>query len=232
MARKRKSIRKKLLQWLFYCLVGFLIITIIPVISLKWAQPPLSSFMLQDKLVHNTKINYQWIARQQISKHFAIAAVAAEDQKFPNHFGFDFGAIRTALEDKSRGKSLRGASTITQQVAKNLFLWDGRTLFRKGLEAYFTLLIELIWDKPRILEVYLNIAEMGDGIYGVQAASRYYFNKNAWEVSLREACLLVAILPSPKRYQLKPPSNYVSDRAREIQMQIQQLGGFDFYMNK
>ena len=232
MARKRKSVRQHLQRWFFYLLVSFLLFTIIPVIVLKWVQPPLSAFMLQHKLKHNSTIHYRWINRQQISKHFAIAAVAAEDQKFPKHYGFDLNAIRSALEDKSRGKSLRGASTITQQVAKNLFLWDGRTFFRKGLEAYFTLLIELIWDKPRILEVYLNIAEMGDGIYGVQTASRYYFNKNAWEVSMREACLLVAILPSPKRYQLKPPSSYVSERADEIQVQIQQLGGFDFYMNK
>ena len=129
------------------------------------------------------------------------------------------------------GKSLRGASTITQQVAKNIFLWDGRNLIRKGLEAYLSMLIELIWTKARILEVYLNIAEMGLGIYGVQAASEHYYNKNAWEVNMEEACQLIAILPNPKGYSLNPPSEHVIRRSREIQNQIRQLGGVEYLLN-
>ena len=230
MARNNKLFRR-VRNYLLYALVVFLIITILPVIAFKWINPPVTSFILQHQLKSDAELQFQWVSRQKISKHLAIAAVAAEDQKFPNHFGFDLDAIRSALEEKLHGKSLRGASTITQQVAKNLFLWDGRNFFRKGLEAYFTILLELIWDKPRILEVYLNIAEMGEGIYGAQAASRYYFNKNAWEIDLQEACQLVAILPSPKRYKLRPLSAYVSERANEIQDQVRQLGGFDYYMN-
>ena len=230
MARNSKSFRR-LWGFLTYGLIFFLIITIFPIVAFKWINPPFTSFILQYQLSSNAELRFEWVARQKISKHLAIAAVAAEDQKFPNHYGFDLEAIRSALEEKLHGKSLRGASTITQQVAKNLFLWDGKNFFRKGLEAYFTILLELIWDKPRILEVYLNIAEMGEGIYGAQAASRYYFNKNAWEIDLQEACQLVAILPSPKRYKIRPLSAYVSERANEIQTQVRQLGGFDYYMN-
>ena len=229
MVRKRN--RRLNFRILLYPIAFFVIVTVFPVVVLKWIDPPITSFMLQSKFRNDQSPRYQWVDRQKISEHFAIAAVASEDQKFPKHSGFDFVAIRSALKDRMDGKALRGASTITQQVAKNLFLWRGRTFARKGLEAYFSLLIELIWDKARILEVYLNIAEMGEGIYGVQAASRYYYNKNAWEVNLVEACQLIAILPNPTSYSLNPPSVYIRKRTQEIQLQIQQLGGFDYLLN-
>lgn len=231
MRRKSKSFHQRFLKFVGYVVVIFVAATVIPVVVFKWIDPPFTSFMLQHHISSDIEPRYEWIDRQQISKHLAIAAVAAEDQKFPKHFGFDFTSIRSALEENLQGKSLRGASTITQQVAKNLFLWNGKNLIRKGVEAYFTVLIELLWDKARILEVYLNIAEMGDGIYGGQAASKFYYNKNVWEITLLEACKLVAILPNPKKYRLKPPSEYVSARALEIQQQVRQLGGFDYYMN-
>ena len=231
MARKRTSFQKIFLRWSLLGVVGFIVFSSLPVVVLKWIDPPTSSFMIWHALESEEHLKYDWVDRQQISKYLAIAAVASEDQKFTQHFGFDFGSIQAALEENSRGKGLRGASTITQQVAKNLFLWNDRNLFRKGLEAYFTILIELFWDKPRILEVYLNIAEMGEGIYGVQAASKFYFYKDAKNVSLKEACLLIAVLPSPKRYQLSPPSKFVANRAKEIEVQIKQLGGFEFFLN-
>lgn len=232
MRKSKNSFRQIAFKFIGYAIAIFFVLTISPVIAFKWIDPPLTAFMLQHQIKSDVKLRYQWVDRQQISKHLAIAAVAAEDQKFPQHFGFDFKAIRSAFEENLQGKSLRGASTITQQVAKNLFLWEGKSFARKGVEAYFAVLIELLWDKPRILEVYLNIAEMGNGIYGGQAASRYYYRKNVWELTLTEACRLVAILPSPKKYRLQPPSDYVVARALEIQSQIKQLGGFDYYLNK
>ena len=232
MRRKSKSFRQTVLKFVGFTIGLLLLVSMAPVALLRWIDPPATSFMLQYQVSSDVELRYQWVDRQQISEHLAIAAVAAEDQNFPDHFGFDFKAIQTAINDHLQGKSLRGASTITQQVAKNLFLWEGKSLLRKGLEAYFAVLIELFLDKPRILEVYLNIAEMGNGIYGGQAASRYYYGKNVWELTLAEACGLIAILPNPKRYQLKPPSAYVAARSLEIQNQIKQLGGFEYYLNK
>ncbi len=231
MRKKKKSFRRRFLKIAGITIGLSLLVTVVPVIVFKWIDPPVTSFMLQHQIKSDVHIQYYWVDRQRISKHLAIAAVAAEDQTFPQHFGFDFKQIRSAIQDNLKGKSLRGASTITQQVAKNLFLWEGKSLIRKGIEAYFAVLIELLWDKARILEVYLNIAEMGDGIYGGQAASQYYYNKNVWELTLPEACGLVAILPNPKKYRLKPPSAYVSARSLEIQNQVKQLGGFDYYLN-
>ena len=154
----------------------------------------------------------------------ALAVVAAEDQKFPGHFGFDFGAIADALEEGEKGRRLRGASTISQQVAKNLFLWEGRSFLRKGLEAYFTVLMEAMWTKRRILEIYLNIAEFGDGIYGIKAAAKKVFGKPPSEITMREAAILAAVLPNPIRLKAAAPSAYVKGRARKIEKQMRNLG--------
>jgi len=154
----------------------------------------------------------------------ALAAVAAEDQKFPEHFGFDFKSMVEALKEREDGGSLRGASTITQQVAKNLFLWKGRNFIRKGLEAYFTVLIEVLWPKRRILEVYLNVAEFGDGIYGVEAASKKFFHKPPSRLTRRESALLAAVLPNPIRLKAAVPSAYVIQRAQRIERQMRNLG--------
>ena len=162
---------------------------------------------------------------EQISPNMLIAAIAAEDQKFPIHNGFDVDAISTALRDAESGASLRGASTITQQVAKNLFLWPGRSFVRKGLEAWLTLLIELMWDKQRILEMYLNIAQFSDRTFGVAAASQQFFQVSAQDLTPAEAALLAAVLPGPELYSLEAPSWEVIDRQGWILTQMNQLGG-------
>ena len=173
-------------------------------------------------------IKYHWVSYDDISKYMPIAIVAAEDQNFPNHFGFDFKQIEKALKENKRGKRVRGASTITQQVAKNLFLWEGKSFVRKGIEAYFTLLIELLWDKQRILEVHMNIAEMGDKIFGVGIASVAYFKKPASKLTIAQAALLAAVLPNPKKYSAVKPSGYVRGRQNWIIRQINSLGGVDY----
>lgn len=176
-------------------------------------------------------IAYEWFSYDNISKQMAIAVIAAEDQNFPFHFGFDFDQIEKALEQHERGRRLRGASTITQQVAKNLFLWEGRSIIRKGLEAYFTLLIELLWSKERILEVYLNIIEMGDMIFGVGAASQIYFKKLPAKLTRSQAALLTATIPNPKRFSAKRPSGYVLRRQNWILGQMNALGGISYLKN-
>lgn len=204
------------------------------IVLLRWVDPPTSSFMIQSKLEslfsseRNGNVLNQWVDYDSISPYAKTAVVAAEDQNFPSHFGFDFEAIDKALEQNKKGKRLRGASTISQQVAKNLFLWSGRSYIRKGLEAYFTILIEFIWSKQRILEVYLNIAQMGDWIYGVGAASEVYFKKSASQLTREQAALLAAVLPNPVKYSVTKPSSYVRFRQRWILKQMRQLGGDNY----
>jgi len=173
-------------------------------------------------------IAYEWFSYDDISKEMALAVVAAEDQNFPNHFGFDFEQIEKALDQHNRGHRLRGASTITQQVAKNLFLWEGRSFIRKGLEAYFTLLIELLWSKERILEVYLNIVELGDMIFGIGAASQIYFKKLPIKLTRSQAALLTATIPNPKLFSVRRPSGYIFRRQNWILSQMRLLGGVTY----
>jgi monofunctional biosynthetic peptidoglycan transglycosylase len=211
-----------LLLWLF---------SLLPVLLLRWIDPPTSAFMLARRWdaraagVADFELRYRWVDADAISPSLAIALVAAEDQKFPTHDGFDVDAIRDALED---GAGSRGASTISQQVAKNLFLWSGRSWVRKGLEAYYTVLIESLWPKARILEVYMNIAEFGDGVYGAEAAARAYFGKSAARLSASESARLAAVLPNPKRFRVDAPSGYVLRRQGWIERQVRQLGGSDY----
>lgn len=167
-----------------------------------------------------------WVDWNEISPQLAIAVVAAEDQNFPHHSGFDFGSIRAAVRERQRRR--RGASTISQQVAKNLFLWPGRSWVRKGLEACLTLYIEVLWPKRRILEVYLNIAELGPGIFGAEAAARSFFDRPASRLSARQAALLAAVLPSPRRMSATQPSAYVRRRVEWIERQVEQLGGVGY----
>ncbi len=198
--------------------------TSICVLALRFVAPWTSTFMLAHRLTAGP-VRYQFQPIAQISPALPIALVAAEDQKFPQHHGFDVQAIESAMDDADEGARLRGASTISQQTAKNLFLWGGRSFVRKGFEAYFTVLIELFWPKSRILEVYANIAEFGDGIYGAEAAARAYFGKPARELDEREAALLAAVLPNPKKLSPVQPSTYVQRRAEWIERQVRQLGG-------
>lgn len=208
--------------------VGVLVASsLLAVLSLRWIDPPTSAFMLRSRLESPSEgpPRYDWVDWEAISPNARVAVVAAEDQRFPTHAGFDLDSIADALRERmSEGRS-RGASTISQQVAKNLFLWPGKSFLRKGLEAYFTVLIELLWSKQRVLEVYLNVAQFGRRIYGVEAASRAYFGKPARALSLREAATLAAVLPNPVTHRAEPPSPYVQERADWILEQVEMLGG-------
>jgi len=192
------------------------------IILLKWMDPPITITQLGSWLTgHGLKRDY--INRNEMSVNAKLAVIASEDQLFPDHNGFDFKSIEKAMKHNQKSKSLHGASTISQQTAKNVFLWQGRSWLRKGLEVYFTFMIEKIWGKKRILEVYMNVAEMGDGIFGIEKASRKYFNKSAANLSRQEAALIAACLPNPRRYAVKPVSRYVSIRSGWILRQMNNL---------
>jgi len=208
-------------------MAGFALASLLLVLPWRWLPPPTTAFVMRERLglgsARAKAVTRQWVPLDRISPQLAIAVVAAEDQKFPRHDGFDFDAISRAARE--RRSHTRGASTISQQLAKNLYLWPGRSLLRKGLEAYFTLLIETLWPKRRILEVYLNVAEFGPGVFGAESASRRFFGKSARWLDLREASLLAAVLPSPKRMSPANPSAYVSSRAEQIERAVRALGG-------
>lgn len=222
---------KRLRRWLLAGLTACLLLSMAPVIILRWVTPPTSAVMLQRILVEGHKLDYQWVPLAQIAPAAALAVVAAEDQKFPDHRGFDLDAIRAAAGNNARGGRLRGASTLTQQVARNLFLWQGRSYLRKGLEAWFTLLLELCWSKQRILEVYLNIAETGPRTFGIQAAARRYFGRSANALTREQAALIAAILPNPLRFHADRPSGYVLSRRNHILQQMSRLGGSAYLQN-
>jgi len=192
------------------------------VLALRWLDPPLTAFMLQ-QAGPLSSIDREWVKPTRISPHAAWAVISAEDQKFFDHRGFDVESIAKAIEAYRAGDDLRGASTITQQVAKNLFLWPGRSFVRKGLEVYLTLLIELYWSKPRILEVYLNVAEFGDHVFGVEAAARRFFGTTAENLTRAEAALLTGVLPSPKRLNASHPSDYLVRRQSWIMTQMRRF---------
>jgi monofunctional biosynthetic peptidoglycan transglycosylase len=215
---------RQILGWIRIIAASLMAISLAIPLALRWLPPPTSAFMLQSE-VPAPELRYHWMPWQRISAHLPVAAVASEDQKFPHHWGFDFDAIGKAIDQNKRRSHPRGASTITQQVAKNLFLWPGKSYLRKGLEAYLTVVLELVWPKRRIIEVYLNIAQFGPGIYGVEAASRSFFDKPASQLSKSEAALLAAVLPNPGKLNAAKPSDYVRRRAREIKKQMEQLGG-------
>lgn len=232
--RPARSRRGRLLRWSVIILAAWVALTATPVLLLRWLDPFTSAFMLRERFGARAadgagaRIAYEWVDMERISPHAALAVIAAEDQRFPFHSGFDVDSIRDSLDAAARGRRLRGASTISQQVAKNLFLWPGRSLVRKGLEAWFTVLIETMWPKRRILEVYLNIAELGHGVYGVQAASLKFFGKPAARLTPGEAALLAAVLPNPRRFRADRPSAYVLSRRDWILGQMRSLGGLAY----
>ena len=234
MATRRRGLVRGFLRGLLLACVLWVAVTVAAVVALRWIDPPFSTFMLAsrvDAFVSREKdytFRKEWRDWSAISKHAAVAVIAAEDQQFSRHRGFDFKQINKALADRERGRRVRGASTISQQVAKNLFLWKGQSWFRKGLEAGITVLIESCWSKQRILEVYLNIAEFGRGTYGVQAASRRFFHKDAAKLTRHEAALLAAVLPSPTRFKVQAPSRYVQRRQAWILRQMGALGGTSY----
>jgi monofunctional biosynthetic peptidoglycan transglycosylase len=202
------------------------------ILLLRFVPPPTSSMILQERWAawrsDAPAPEQRWVPGTEISPHVALAVVAAEDQRFPDHWGLDPEAIGDALEEGRQGGRKRGASTITQQVAKNLFLWPGHSYVRKALEAGLALSLEALWSKERILEVYLNIAEFGDGVFGVEAASRRFFGKPASGLTREESALLAAVLPSPRRFRVDRPSAYVRTRQAWILKQMDQLGGAAF----
>lgn len=221
--RSKPNWKFRLLRWIFLLLLGVVFLGVLVVLPWRWMALPTSAFMLAERWQSDSEIDYRWTPYEHISPQLAIAVVASEDQKFPEHYGFDLDSIIDALS--SRQKRVRGASTISQQVAKNLYLWGGRSYLRKGIEAYLTLLIEGLWPKQRILEVYLNVAEFAPGIYGAEAASQRLFGKPANRLTLHESSLLAAVLPNPKRMRVTPPSDYVSNRAQDIRREVRRLGG-------
>jgi len=218
-------------RWLLVTVGGAATLAVSMVLLLRWVHPPTSAFMIGARLQalfageHDYQTHYQWVSLEEIAPQAALAVIAAEDQQFPFHAGFDFKSIRDAVRHNAHSRQVRGASTISQQVAKNLFLWSGRSYFRKGLEAAFTVMIEWCWPKERILEVYLNIAEFGRGIYGVQAAAQHYFHHDARRLRRADAALLAAVLPNPRHYRVEAPSGTVLARRDWISQQMADLGG-------
>lgn len=221
--------RRRWGRWLVGLPLLLLLASALPVLALRWLDPPGSAFMLARRLEawragdEAFRLHWRWVDAAAISPELPIALVAAEDQKFPHHDGFDVEAIREALEEE--GGAGRGASTISQQVAKNLFLWRDRSWLRKAVEAWYTLLIEAAWPKARILEVYANIAEFGDGVYGAEAAAQAFFGKSAARLTAQESALLAAVLPNPRVLRAPSPSPYVRRRQAWIARQVRQLGG-------
>lgn len=193
-------------------------------LPLRWIDPATSAYMTLDAWQNDRSVRQEWVPYQQISDHLKLAVIAAEDQKFPDHFGFDIDQIRQAVDTRLDGGRLRGASTITQQLARNLYLWPGRDWVRKGLEAALTLPLELFVPKHRLLEIYLNIAEFDEGIYGAEVAARHYFGKPASALTREEAALLAALLPAPKRLEADRPNNFLLERQRWILAQMDNLG--------
>jgi len=228
----RKSLGRRFLKWVAIAVVAWIALTALPVLLMRWWNPFTSAFMLNASLVHWSQegydTRYTWVDLEHISPNAALAVIASEDQQFPFHTGFDLESIREAVRQNAHRKRPRGASTISQQVAKNLFLWNGGGFVRKGLEAWFTVLIELLWPKERILEVYLNVAQFGRGVFGVEAASRAYFHKPAARLTRAESATLAAVLPNPIRLRADRPSRYVIARRDWIMRQMRGLGGREY----
>lgn len=202
-----------------------LLVIVVPtvlVLPWRWFDPPTTAFILQAR-ADGYEVQQEWVEWEEISPHLPIAVVAAEDQNFPHHHGFDLASIRSALEEDRRRQ--RGASTISQQVAKNLFLWSGRSWVRKGVEAYLTVFVELLWPKRRILEIYLNTAEFGPGIFGAESGAAHAFGRHASELTAPQAARLAAVLPNPKAKSASRPSPQVEERTGWILRQVRQLGG-------
>ncbi|MEI9943757.1 MAG: monofunctional biosynthetic peptidoglycan transglycosylase [Chitinophagaceae bacterium] len=211
---------KKLWRWTKKIFLILFIAQFVYILLLKWVNPPITMTQFVSWVSgHGMKRDY--VSRNNISPNAKLAVIASEDQLFADHSGFDWKSIKKAMKynEKKPGR-IRGASTISQQVAKNVFLWQGGGWFRKGLETYFTFMIELVWGKKRIMEVYLNVAEMGDGIFGIEKAANIYFNKPAKNLTRQEAAMIAACLPNPKRYKVKSPGPYMQRRSGDIQQQM------------
>lgn len=231
--KKKQSFANRVGLIIGKILLWFFAITVLWVLSYSVINPPITLLMIQRNTERKAKdkpakADRKWVKFEDISDNMKRAAVSAEDQLFLKHMGFDIKAIEKAYASNNKGKKIKGGSTISQQTAKNVFLWPGRSYIRKGFEAYFTLLIELLWSKERILEVYLNVIEMGDGIYGAEAASQAYYGKSCRTLSKGEAALIAACFPNPLRWTPKRPTAYIKKRQYLIMRNMRRLGPLDF----
>ncbi|MFT6592928.1 MAG: monofunctional biosynthetic peptidoglycan transglycosylase [Zhongshania sp.] len=227
-ARQIMARKKGIVGVLWRTILILVLLSVALVLPFRWINPPVTMVMLERNWQQrgtDYHINKQWLSWREIPRHAALAAVVSEDQNFPNHYGFDIKAIQKAFAERERRGSLRGASTISQQVARNMYLWTGRSWVRKGLEVWFTGLVELCWPKQRILEVYLNIAEWGDGVFGLGAASRHHFRVPASQLSSWQSALLASSLPSPLNYKPASPAPHLIARANWNLSQQRKLGG-------
>ncbi len=225
---------RKLLRWLRGLLLTGAVLSIAAVLLMRWWPPVTSAFMLEARLAalasgdFGFHLHHVWVDRERISPYVQLAVIASEDQKFPFHHGFDVGAIQDAVREQEEGVRSRGASTISQQTAKNLFLWNGHSYLRKGVEVWFTVLLELLWPKTRILEVYLNSAQFGPDVYGIEAAALLYFHRHAAALTRSEAAQLAAVLPNPAKLHADRPSAYVVGRRQWILGQMRDLGDIGY----
>ncbi len=219
----------KFLKILVKTLLFLVILSVLVTVLFRWVAVPLTPLMVircieQKSEGKDMVLKHDWVSMEEISPKLQLAVVCSEDQNYLKHYGFDWGAIEKAMKANEAGKKLRGGSTISQQTAKNVFLWPGRSYIRKGLEAYFTLLIETFWSKERIMEIYLNSIEMGKGVYGAEAAAQFWFNKTAKNLSKDDCAAIAAILPNPLKYSANPPTAYITKRKAWIKQQMSYWG--------
>ena len=224
---------RKIFRWFWKAMLWFFGLSIVSVILFKWVPIPFTPLMVtrivEFKLDGGDAIySHDWVPLEEISPNLQKAVIASEDGNFLKHSGFDFKAMQKAYKSNKKGKKLKGGSTISQQTAKNVFLWQGRSYLRKGLEAYFTVLIELIWGKERIMEVYLNSIEMGNGVYGAQAAARHWYSTTAQDLTSKEAAGIAAILPNPRKYKASNSSSFISHRKEKIMRVMRHVGKIDY----
>jgi monofunctional biosynthetic peptidoglycan transglycosylase len=225
--------KRKILRFIWKAMLWFFGLSILSVIIFKWVPIPFTPLMvtriIEFKLEGEDAIySHKWVPLEDISPNLQKAVIASEDGNFLKHNGFDFEAMQKAFKNNNKGKRLKGGSTISQQTAKNIFLWQGRSYIRKGLEAYFTVLIELIWGKERIMEVYLNSIEMGNGVYGAQEAARHWYSKTATNLTPREAAGIAAILPNPRKFNASNSSSYINRRKDKIMRVMRHVGKIDY----
>lgn len=229
----KSPIFRKITAILTRVFLWFLLVTVLWVLAYRFVNPPITLLMIQRNIERSnegksSKMDKEWVDFEDISDNMKRAAVSAEDQLFLKHIGFDLKAIEKAFETNKKGKKIKGGSTISQQTAKNVFLWPGRSWIRKGFEAYFTLLIEIFWSKERILEVYLNVIEMGDGVYGAEAAAQEYYGKSCRKMTRAQAALIAACFPNPRRWTPKKATTYIRHRQYLIMRNMRRLGPLDF----
>lgn len=231
--KTKQTLWKRIVRITAKVLLWFFLVSVLWVLAYRFINPPITLLMVQRNIARKAdgkefKLAKTWVKFDEISDNMKRAAVSAEDQLFLKHLGFDIKAIEKAYQNNAKGKKVKGGSTISQQTAKNVFLWPGRSYIRKGFEAYFTLLMELLWSKERILEVYLNVIEMGDGIYGAEAASQAYYGKSCRKLTRSEAALIAACFPNPLRWNPNKATSYIRHRQNLILRNMKRLGPLDF----